>query len=282
MNNAAVLFISGQSNAHAHDQKMEEKDWITTPLKNVFALDRKENQSFDITDVTWSGYTSTGKNLGETQDNTYCFAYYMAKMWQRAIDAGKELPDLYIVQISIGAQGIINGMWNRDKEKILKPGVLGTVDIALFPLALHIYHLAIQNLKNSGKNPQVIGWHWIGSEQEIWYEAYKKDDFSERYDYFFDAMLDAIGMECPLYLYKIYPELNCKRYGLPVEAASYINKELQRQCSKKQNATMVKAEKSPYWNLNEEKWGIFSDYCHYIPKVQQWFAEQFFTKVVKE
>ena len=131
--NAAVVFISGQSNAHAHGQIMKEEDRIVQQLCNVFSLDRNPNQSFDITDVVWSGFTTEGKNLGEVQDHTYCFAYYLAQLWQNAIDSGKELPDLYIVQISVGSQGIINGMWNPDKEKIMMPGKLGEVDISLFP-----------------------------------------------------------------------------------------------------------------------------------------------------
>ena len=71
---AAVVFVSGQSNAHAHGQFLAPEDRIAVPLKNVFSLDRKENQSFDITDVVWSGYTTAGKNLGESQDHTCCLA----------------------------------------------------------------------------------------------------------------------------------------------------------------------------------------------------------------
>ena len=104
--NVAVLFISGQSNAHAHGQLLKESDYIVNPLKNVFSLDRDPNQSFVITDVVWSGFTTQGKNLGETQDNTYSFAYFFAKLWQNAIDCGAmNLPDLYIVQVSVGSQG---------------------------------------------------------------------------------------------------------------------------------------------------------------------------------
>ena len=40
-NKAAVLFISGQSNAHAHIQFLAEEDKIIQPLKNVFSLDRE-------------------------------------------------------------------------------------------------------------------------------------------------------------------------------------------------------------------------------------------------
>ena len=80
---AAVLFINGQSNATAHQQFLSEEDRILTPMKNVFGLDRNPNQSFDITDVTWSGWTSMGKNLGESQDHTASLAYFVAKNGKR-------------------------------------------------------------------------------------------------------------------------------------------------------------------------------------------------------
>ena len=75
---AAVVFIHGQSNAHAHGQKLPEEDRITEPMTHVFSLDRDPNQSFDITDVVWSGFTTAGKNLGESQDHTASFAYHLA------------------------------------------------------------------------------------------------------------------------------------------------------------------------------------------------------------
>ncbi len=278
---AAVLFINGQSNATAHQQFLSEEDKILTPLKNVFGLDRNPNQSFDITDVTWSGWTSMGKNLGETQDHTASLAYFVAKKWQAAIDDGKDLPDLYIVQISIGSQGIINGMWNRDKEPIIKPGILGEADISLLPLALHINRLVMKNLTDAGKNPEVIGWHWLGCEQEVWYEAYLRDDFKERYDYHFDVMRESMGSDVPIYLYKVYVEKACERFNLPVCADEYINKEILRQ-RERLGAALVRAEDSPYWDENHPHLGVFAeDNGHYLAKTHEWFADKFMGEILK-
>ena len=44
---AAVFMLLGQSNAVGHGVPMEEKDIISVPLKNVYGLSRKKNQSFD-------------------------------------------------------------------------------------------------------------------------------------------------------------------------------------------------------------------------------------------
>lgn len=281
--NVAVLFISGQSNAHAHQQCVEESERIVQPMKNVFGLDRNPNQSFDITDVVWSGFTGEGTNLGETQDHTYSLAYYVAKRWQRDIDEGKPLPDLYIVQISIGSQGIINGMWNSDKEQILKPGTLNNVDISLYPLALKINELAISNLKKSGKNPIVIGWHWIGSEQDVRKGGFDREDFLKRYDDFFDSMLQSIGEPCPLYLYKLYLE----KYFAPMKNAiiniQAVNDALYRQCTRYKEVHYIESENSPHWDETDAHNGIFAeDNAHYLAKVQKWFADSFFEILEKK
>ena len=275
---AAVLFISGQSNAHAHAQILAEKDRILQPLKNVFSLDRNPNQSFEITDVVWSGFTTAGKNLGETQDHTASFAYHFSKLWQGAIDGGAKLPDLYIVQISIGSQGIVNGMWNRDKEKVMEPGPLDTVNISLFPWAQKVNRLVMENLRKNGKDPYIIGWHWIGSEQDIIDKVYLREDFQERYDYFFDTILTSMGQACPVFIYKV----NCKRYSnrreLPADAVDLVNQALKKQLVRLPSAQMVDAAQCPLWDPSKEHDGIYAaDDGHYLPETQKWFAETFFT-----
>lgn len=268
----AVVFISGQSNAHAHGQALPESERIVKPLPNVFSLDRDPNQSFDITGVVWSGFTTAGKNLGESQDHTCSLGYYLAKMWQSAIDSGASLPDLYIVQISIGSQGILNGMWNRDREKVLVPGPLGTVNIALFPFAQHIYRLVMADLED----PLLLGFHWLGCEQEIWHEAYKSPELEERYDHFFDTMLTAIGAPCPVYFYETYLKLCCQRFGIPEEAAAGVNTAIYRQ-AERLDATLVRAQDSPFWDPDAPGYGIFApDNGHYKAQVQHWYAQRFY------
>lgn len=273
----AVVFISGQSNAHAHGQKLPENEQITKPLSNVFTLDRDPNQNYDLEKVVWSGFTTAGKNLGESQDHTASFGYHLAKMWQAAIDGGADLPDLYIVQISIGSQGIINGMWNRDREKgELIPGPLKTVKIALFPFAQHIYKRVMEDLED----PLMLGFHWLGCEQDIWREVYKSPEFNERYDHFFDTLLAAIGKPCPVYFYETYLKMMCARFEIDGEAADYINAAIYRQADRL-NAKLVRAKESPYWDENDPCLGIFAkDKGHYLAPVQEWFAQQFYNDVI--
>ena len=150
-NRAAVFVLLGQSNAVGHAIPMEETDKICTPLKNVFGLKRETNQSFDNNGLYWSGYTSGEMNLAEEQDHTYSVANCLAKLWQDEIDNGNKhnLPDLYIVHIAIGAQGVTKGyMWNPDYERKIIPGILGTVKISLYPFTTHILSMVKKSLRH--------------------------------------------------------------------------------------------------------------------------------------
>ncbi len=274
---AAFLFINGQSNAHAHSRQMKECDMVKAPMKNVFSLDRRENQSFDIDKVVWSGFTTEGKNLAETQDNTYSFGSYFAKLWQSAIDSGKKMPDLYIVQISIGGQGIINGMWNKTKAQKLIPGVLNTVNISLYSFATHIHKLVIEDMKRF-KNPVILGWHWIGSEQDATKETYLREDFKAYYDDFFEHMLGLSPLVPPTYLYKLY----AKEVLSSVEMEA-VNKEFERQCDMHNNFHIVDLADSPLLDETKKNSGIFAnDNIHYLSETQKWFADSFFEKLVIE
>jgi len=162
---AAVFIMLGQSNAVGHRVPMREEDRIRKPLNNVFGLHRKSNQSFHHTALVWSGYTSDGMNLAEEQDDTYSVPNCLAALWQRHIDEGNawNLPDLYIVQIAVGAEGVTDGyMWHPDREERLISGPLGTVDISLFPFTKHILSLLDDSFKKQGITYEVLGLHWRG------------------------------------------------------------------------------------------------------------------------
>ena len=107
---AAVFIMLGQSNAVGHDLPMCREDYITAPLTDVFGLHRAENQSFDVTHLTWRGYESGGMNLAEEQDHTYSVPNCLARQWQDAIDNGQPLPSLYILHIAIGAEGVVGSI----------------------------------------------------------------------------------------------------------------------------------------------------------------------------
>jgi len=167
---AALFVLLGQSNATGYAVPMREDDYINIPMKNVFGLHRRDNQSYDNTELTWSGYTSNGMNLAEEYDHSYSAANCLASLWQEHIDCGNRcsLPDLYIIQISIGAQGVTgNYMWNPDYEKRLVPGPLGTADISLLSFTEHILSLVPDSFEKLGLDYDIIGIHWRGGENDM-------------------------------------------------------------------------------------------------------------------
>ena len=196
--------IFGQSNATGHAMPMKEEDYIVSPLKNVWGLNREPNQSFDNKELVFTGYTSNGMNLAETQDHTYSVPNQLARIWQADIDKGEDLPDLYIVQISIGSQGLYD-MWNMEMERKLKPGILGTVEISLFPYTVHVLNLLNKYFKDNDLEPDFVGMHWRGGEQETRrpFESLMEGKLKNDYKKFFAALREAVGYNVPIVLHKM-------------------------------------------------------------------------------
>lgn len=164
---AEVFILLGQSNAVGHAIPMAEKDTIRQPLSHVFGLSRAQNQLLYPERLYFSGYTSAGMNLGEAQDHTYSLANCLAAQWERAAEAVPGMPDLYLIQIAIGAQGIGPGfMWNPDYPEQLTPGSLGTVNISLYPFTKRILSLLKPSFDQMRVEYHILGVHWRGGEED--------------------------------------------------------------------------------------------------------------------
>ena len=271
----AVFILMGQSNATGHGIPMEPECRIEVPLKNVFGLHRQPNQSFDSTALVWSGYTSDGMNLAETQDHTWSVANALAIAWQKTIDGGAQLPDLYIVQIAIGAQGVREGyMWHPDREPKLIPGKLGTVDISLHPFSMHIFSL----LEASLGEFEIIGLHWRGSENDAY------DDPEKMYDMVQPVYARLLGdwnrvlKDPPIILHKIVAH---ERYtdrdpsGRKLESMHIINRVFDEMAEKYPNVSVFDVRACPEFVPDVRGNGIFkSDMVHFTPEVNRWVAEK--------
>lgn len=272
---------------------MLEKDKINTPLKNVFGLHRKYNQSFDINKLTWSGYTSSGMNLAEEQDDTYSLANCLATLWQKEIDGGKDLPDLYIVHIAIGAQGVTEQylqdgstkkyMWNPDYEKKLVSGKLGTVDISLYPFTLHILSLLDDSFKAMGKDYEIMNLLWRGGENDVETPVERlKVILKNIYEEMFSGFYKAIGRRVPVTLNKMAFRERCmeiKPNGDAVISMGYINEVFDELAKENDNISVFDIRSAPFYMENESGHGLFiEDIIHYTPETNKWNAEE----IVKE
>jgi hypothetical protein len=282
---AAVFIMLGQSNAVGHGIPMEEKDIIKTPLNNVFGLSREYNQSFDNKELRWSGYTSFGMNLAEEQDNTYSVPNCLASLWQKHIDDGnkKNLPDLYIIQIAIGAQGVSEKfMWYPFREKKLIPGVLDIVDISLFPFSNHIFSLLDDSFKAKNIDYEIIGLHWRGGENEASVEKeYLKENLENIYKIMFDKFNDILNSP-PIILHKLACPERMNFFdpsGKYLENMNFINDVFEILQNHYKNVSVFDPTSAPQFIPNVHGNGIFiEDAVHFTPEVNMWIAENVLKK----
>ena len=273
----AVFILLGQSNAVGHGVPMKKEDVVSVPMKNVFGLSREKNQSYDGTALCFEGYVTAGMNLAEEQDNTYSVANCLAKTWQAEIDRGAALPDLYIIHIAIGAQGVTSTyMWYPEREPVLKPGKLGTVDISLYPFTEHILSLLDGYFKEAGKEYEVMGLHFRGGENETTVEKeILGRELFDIYTRIFDGFEKQIG-KYPLVLHKIVCPDRCMDMdptGVKLERMHYINSVFLR-LAEKYGGEIFDATKAPQFIPNVRGNGIFIGDCvHYTPEVNGWVAE---------
>ena len=288
-NKAAVFILLGQSNAVGHKVPMETKDKICEPLKNVFGLKREDNQSFTNNELYWSGYTSDGMNLGEEQDHTYSVANCLAGLWQDEINSGNKsnLPDLYIVHIAIGGQGVREKyMWYPGRDKKLLPGKGKEIDISLFPLTTHILSLLKKSLEKEGKTELFTTLHWRGGEEDA---VAKKDVIEpvlkETYKTLFNGFYTAIGERVSTVLHKIvahdrYFEL--KPTGEWLESMHYVNEVFNELSEENENITIFDVCNAPHFVHDIRGNGIFlDDVIHFTSETNRWVAQQIFDSYKK-
>lgn len=283
---AAVFILLGQSNAVGHGVPMNAEDIIASPLRNVFGLSREKNQSFDIKRLTWSRYTSFGMNLGEKQDNTYSVANCLAALWQRHIDEGnkKALPDLYIVQIAIGAQGITEGyMWHPDREKVLIPGKLGEVNISLYPFTKHIFSLLKQSFEEMSVDFEIIGLHWRGGENDA---LATKERLMETLEGLYERLLEdfcPLLQNPPVILHKICcPDRMLELGAEALPNMNFINGVFEKLAARYRNVEVFDPTTAPWFNPEVRGNGLFiDDVVHFTPETNKWVAEEIIRSYIK-
>lgn len=279
-NKVAIFMLFGQSNAVGHAMPMKEEDIIREPLNNVWGLYREPNQSFDTEKLKFSHYTSFGMNLAETQDNTYSVANQLARLWQNEIDSGNEagLPDLYVIQIAIGSQGLFD-MWNMQRARKLIPGKLGDVDISLYPFTCHILKLLREHLDRCELEPVFVGLHWRGGEQETRRDAeFLKENLKSEYKKFFAGLRSAIGYNVPVTLHRM-PFVDVMKKEDPSGAhlanMNYINQVFDELAVEQELTSTFEPTMCPFydqyaWDKNIFRW----DLIHYTGELNTWVAEE--------
>lgn len=276
---AAVFILLGQSNAVGHGVPMAEEDKVTTPLKNVFGLHRRDNQRLHPDELIWSGYTSGGMNLAEEQDHTYSVVNCMAAQWQKRIDQGESLPDLYIIQIAIGAQGVTKEyMWYPYREEVCVPGVLGQVNISMFPMAVSVFSLLKDSFAKMGKEFEIIGLHWRGGSNDITADM---DDLKTNLLSLYQKILGTFSeilAQPPIVLHEIHAPDRMQDLdptGAYLERMYYIDSVFEELARREENISLFDPRKAPCFRPGVKGNGLYiEDHIHFTPEVNRWVAEE--------
>lgn len=278
-NKNAVFIMLGQSNAVGYATLIPESERIKTPLKNVFGLTRTNNLSFENRKLVWSPYTSADTILGEENDHTYSVSNALAQLWQNKIDEGETLPDLYIITIAIGAQGVTEEyMWNPDRPKKLIPGPLGVADISLCPLSCHIFSLLDDSFRKRGEEYEIIGLHWRGGEEDMCVSKEKLEcELKQIYEQLFEKFYNSLACVPPVVLHKIVCNkrvMEIDPSGKRVESMSYINSVFSLLARENENISLFDVHNAPYYNSELPYDGIFRDGdLHFTPETNRWVAK---------
>lgn len=287
---AVVFVLLGQSNAVGHDLKMTEEDKVTTPMEHVYGLHRDQNQKMDLQRLQWSGYTTDGMNLGESQDHTYSIANCLAKNWQAYIDAGNEknLPDLYIINISIGAEGVTgNYMWNPDRAPVLTPGKLGTVNISLYPFSRQVFSLVDESFKTQNIDYSYLGLHWRGGENDINHVLageVSHQKLAEIYRTLLDTFNETL-QNPPITLHEIVAKdrmMDTDPSGEKWQIVGRMNQLFRDMGKQYPNVTTFDVRNFPGYDPETRGAGMFKDdMIHFTEDVNKWVAEQIFNRYLE-
>lgn len=282
----AVFIMLGQSNAVGYATLMPKNDRIETPLKNVFGLTRENNLSFEGGSLVWTPYTSAGTILGEENDHTYSVSNCLAKLWQNEIDEGKTLPDLYIITIAIGAQGVTKEyMWNPERPPKLVPGPLGVVDVSLSPFANHIFSLLDDSFRKTGKEYEIIGLHWRGGEEDMCVLKHELErELKQTYNELLGKFYDSLGTVPPVVLHKIVCDkrvMEIDPSGKRLKNLNYINSVFSQLEKENENISVFDVQRAPYYDSGLPYDGIFKD-CdvHFTPETNEWVAKTILARYI--
>ncbi|MCP2089337.1 UNVERIFIED_ORG: hypothetical protein J2Y81_005424 [Paraburkholderia sediminicola] len=251
--------------------------------------------------VNWSDSTSSDMNLGYYggSGNAANFAAYA---WQSAINAGEPLPDLYIIHIGWGSQGVdvaddaFSGCcgWTVHGVNLWQPmlDASKTPTYALAPFARRMMYLGLKQILATGKKPRILGLEWNQWEAEAAPlnssgNATTIRRAPQNYAYLFSSFFAAVGSTFPVLIVKPLSTAydNVTNAVAPYNAAALAS--MQKVFGGFVDAnprifSFADASQSPDWNGQPPGFGIFQGgtlgggdgSVHYNLDTQKWFGEQ--------
>lgn len=143
-----MIFVMGQSNAKGSGENLA----VPFTATNVFCL--------PLDGTTFIPFDSTNRlfsySLGGTENIAYSPSYALAKNWQDRIDGGADLPDLYVVGVGQGSQGI---------DSSFSVALRGWASNGHLPdKSVEAFNVALSALTTLGKRVYFAGTFWLQGE----------------------------------------------------------------------------------------------------------------------
>ncbi|MFE2726139.1 RICIN domain-containing protein [Kitasatospora sp. NPDC059327] len=279
-NDAPVLIVLGQSNAGGWAAPIRDATDLTQcqSFSHVKALNRTNNQRAGMTQATWSPYTCSGTNLGEEHNGglNYSVASATALHWERAVTAGTTLPDLNVIHLAWGSQGV---QGNEPTRNLWWPDRDPADAASLFPRAVNTIANGLRALREAGKQPRIIGIHWNQWEAEAANPAtVNAGQVRQALLNVLEPLRTISGTPTtPVFLYRpratVYDATRTRYVTEAVTAIAGGPTPHPYRLLDAANATS--ATGTPLYQPNApQNFGIFSDGVHYTRAVQEWFADQ--------
>ncbi|MFB6520436.1 discoidin domain-containing protein [Streptomyces sp. NPDC056401] len=286
---APVLIVLGQSNAVGWSTPISDALDVDhcASFTHVKGLKREGNREVGALNAIWTPYTCAGSNLGQERSanySTYNVATGTALRWERAItQEGKHLPDLNVIHVAWGGQGIQeldgkNGSANRWWPE------RDPTDIdSLHQLTLNTISNGLRALQDAGKRPRIIGIHWNQWETET---AASQTTGTSQIQQAFLNVLDPIrtiaggGTSTPIFLYRPSRQItpaNATRTQYITEALTGLASLPEPNPYELIDPTFATTATGTalYKASDAPNFGIFDgDGTHYTRAVHEWFVDQ--------
>ncbi|MFD5086851.1 discoidin domain-containing protein [Kitasatospora sp. NPDC058406] len=280
---APVLIVLGQSNAVGWSTSITDSADLAqcNSFAHVKGLKTAQNRVVGALNATWTPYTCAGSNLGSdrtTSYNAYNTATVTALRWERAIQAGASLPDLNVIHVAWGSQGVQRFDWPSDRWW---PDRNPSDVESLYQFTLNTISNGLRALQEAGKRPRIIGMHWNQWEAEA---SQKTTVSTSRVQQAFLNVLEPLrtvtgaGTSTPIFLYRPrttnYDETETQHV---TEALTGLaNRPAPNPYTLIDPALATTATGTPLYDPSVVKnYGIFNgDGVHYTRAVHEWFADQ--------
>lgn len=156
----ALLVFLGEGNAEGVND-LTGSERLTTGLNNVYAFPRNQRTG-SSSSINWIKFTTTdASSLGNAVDHKQTVLSEFAAEWQKAIDKGNRLPDLYVVSLAWSGQAIDTALTPNDRWS---PSSASAEK--LYHMTTNAFSRSIKNIKQNGKRVRVLPLFWMHGETD--------------------------------------------------------------------------------------------------------------------